>query len=208
MRDLSWSSHRPSINDRDSEDMSSWVKTLVVLALVVPMTAYVAGSLVSSSSYEPSDRRPVIIQDAPSQESDRVRETSGQGERDDGRGGDRRRSGEGGSGGTGERPPPTSGPAPDTTAPAPTSVPTSQPTTGATATPSPPHDPRRHARPPVPAPVAAPGSRHPQAPSTMMTPPSSCRRPRRWDDDDDDDDDDDGPEEDDDDEGDDDGDDD
>ena len=57
--------------------MSSWVKTLVVLALVVPMTAYVAGSLVSSSSYEPSDRRPVIIQDAPSRESDRVRETTG-----------------------------------------------------------------------------------------------------------------------------------
>ena len=28
--------------------MSSWVKALVVLALVVPMTAYVAGSLVSS----------------------------------------------------------------------------------------------------------------------------------------------------------------
>ncbi|KRF06665.1 hypothetical protein ASG88_19330 [Nocardioides sp. Soil777] len=48
--------------------MSSWVKTLVVLALVVPMTAYVAGSLVASSSYEPSDRRPVIIQDAPLRE--------------------------------------------------------------------------------------------------------------------------------------------
>lgn len=43
--------------------MSSWVKTLVVLALVVPMTAYVAGSLVSSRSYDPSDRTPVIIQD-------------------------------------------------------------------------------------------------------------------------------------------------
>jgi hypothetical protein len=88
MRDLSWSSHRPSINDRDSGGMSSWVKTLVVLALVVPMTAYVAGSLVASSSYEPSDRRPVIIQDAPSQDSDRVRGTSGQGEqgeRGDGR---------------------------------------------------------------------------------------------------------------------------
>jgi hypothetical protein len=77
MRDLSWSSHRPSINHRDSGDMSSWVKTLVVLALVVPMTAYVAGSLVASSSYEPSDRRPVIIQDAPSQESDRTAPVTG-----------------------------------------------------------------------------------------------------------------------------------
>jgi hypothetical protein len=77
MRDLSWSSHRHSINDRDSGVMSSWVKTLVVLALVVPMTAYVAGSLVASSSYEPRDRRPVIIQDAPSQEPERVRDTTG-----------------------------------------------------------------------------------------------------------------------------------
>lgn len=50
---------------RESGPVSSWVKTLVVLALVVPMTAYVAGSLVASRSYDPSDRRPVIIQDAP-----------------------------------------------------------------------------------------------------------------------------------------------
>lgn len=46
--------------------MSSWVKALIVLALVVPMTAYVAGSLSSSSAREPADRGPVIIKDAPS----------------------------------------------------------------------------------------------------------------------------------------------
>ncbi|WP_107772885.1 hypothetical protein [Nocardioides sediminis] len=53
--------------------MSGWVKALVVLALVVPMTAYVAGSLVSSRSYDPSDRAPVIIQDAPASSPDPAR---------------------------------------------------------------------------------------------------------------------------------------
>lgn len=43
--------------------MSSWVKALIVMALVVPMTAYVAGSLVSSSARAPADRGPVIIND-------------------------------------------------------------------------------------------------------------------------------------------------
>jgi hypothetical protein len=65
MRDLSSWSHRASIDPGHSGGVSGWVKTLVVLALVVPMTAYVAGSLVSSRSYDPSDRAPVIIQDAP-----------------------------------------------------------------------------------------------------------------------------------------------
>jgi hypothetical protein len=46
--------------------MSSWLKALIVAALVVPMTAYVAGSLVSSSAREPADRGPVIIRDPPS----------------------------------------------------------------------------------------------------------------------------------------------
>lgn len=43
--------------------MSSWVKALIVMALVVPMTAYVAGSLVSSNARAPADRSPVIIDD-------------------------------------------------------------------------------------------------------------------------------------------------
>jgi hypothetical protein len=42
------------------------MKALIVAALVVPMTAYVAGSLVSSSAGEPADRGPVIIRDPPS----------------------------------------------------------------------------------------------------------------------------------------------
>lgn len=42
------------------------MKALIVAALVVPMTAYVAGSLVSSSARDPADRGPVIIRDAPS----------------------------------------------------------------------------------------------------------------------------------------------
>ncbi|QIK76062.1 hypothetical protein [Nocardioides piscis] len=46
--------------------MSAWLKTLLVLALIVPMTAYVVGSLVASGSGQPADRGPVIIRDAPS----------------------------------------------------------------------------------------------------------------------------------------------
>ncbi|WP_245916711.1 hypothetical protein [Nocardioides gansuensis] len=48
--------------------MSSLVKVLVVLALVLPMMAYVVGSLVASGAGEPSDRDPVIIRDAPASE--------------------------------------------------------------------------------------------------------------------------------------------
>lgn len=44
--------------------MSSRLKVLVVLALVASMTAYVAGSLMSSGAHRPADRRPVIIDDA------------------------------------------------------------------------------------------------------------------------------------------------
>ena len=46
--------------------MSSWLKALIVAAIVVPMTAYVAGSLVSSSDRDRAERGPVIILDPPS----------------------------------------------------------------------------------------------------------------------------------------------
>lgn len=55
--------------------MSSLVKALVILALVLPMTAYVVGSLVASGGKEPSDRDPVIIQDPPVMEPAAPRET-------------------------------------------------------------------------------------------------------------------------------------
>jgi hypothetical protein len=44
--------------------MGRVAKVLVLLALVVPLTAYVAGAL-ASSGVEPADHRPVILQDAP-----------------------------------------------------------------------------------------------------------------------------------------------
>lgn len=45
--------------------MSRTLKILLGLALIVPMAAYVVGSLVASSADAPADRSPVIIQDAP-----------------------------------------------------------------------------------------------------------------------------------------------
>ena len=44
----------------------SWWKALMVLALVIPMAAYVVGSLATSGTGEPADRGPVILQDPPS----------------------------------------------------------------------------------------------------------------------------------------------
>ncbi|WP_309649776.1 hypothetical protein [Nocardioides sp.] len=43
--------------------MSTVAKFLVGLALVLPMTGYVVGSLVSSSAREPDRRDPVIVKD-------------------------------------------------------------------------------------------------------------------------------------------------
>ena len=45
--------------------MGSWLKMLVVMAIVVPLTAYVVGSLATSSAPSPGDRGPVIINDPP-----------------------------------------------------------------------------------------------------------------------------------------------
>jgi hypothetical protein len=63
MREFSSSSHVGSTRVGQRAAMSSWVKALIVMALVVPMTAYVAGSLVSSNARAPADRSPVIIDD-------------------------------------------------------------------------------------------------------------------------------------------------
>ena len=63
MREFSSSSHVGSTRVWQRAAMSSWVKALIVMALVVPMTAYVAGSLVSSNARAPADRGPVIIND-------------------------------------------------------------------------------------------------------------------------------------------------
>lgn len=42
-------------------------KVLLLLALVVPVTAYVAGSLASPGAPPPADHSPVILRDAPSE---------------------------------------------------------------------------------------------------------------------------------------------
>ncbi|WP_374455523.1 hypothetical protein [Nocardioides sp.] len=45
--------------------MSHVTKVLLLLAFVVPLVAYVAGSLASTGGPDPADRGPVILRDAP-----------------------------------------------------------------------------------------------------------------------------------------------
>lgn len=45
-------------------------KVLLLLALVVPVTAYVAGSLASPGAPPPADHSPVILRDAPADPPD------------------------------------------------------------------------------------------------------------------------------------------
>lgn len=48
--------------------MGPVTKVLLLLAVVVPVTAYVAGSLVSPGAPPPADHSPVILRDAPADE--------------------------------------------------------------------------------------------------------------------------------------------
>lgn len=66
MREFSSSSHLVATLPVHHRGMTPWLKALIALALVVPMTAYVAVSLSSSGAGEPADRGPVIIHDPPS----------------------------------------------------------------------------------------------------------------------------------------------
>lgn len=66
MREFSSSSHVFATLPVHRRGMTPWLKALIALALVVPMTAYVAVSLSSSGAGEPADRGPVIIHDPPS----------------------------------------------------------------------------------------------------------------------------------------------
>ena len=75
MRDFSWSSHVQATPPYDHRRVTSWLKTLLVLALLVPMTAHVAGSLSSSGADAPSDRGPVIIDNPNSPVPERPRRT-------------------------------------------------------------------------------------------------------------------------------------
>lgn len=45
--------------------MSTWLKTLVTLGLVLPLGAFVAGSLAASGADEPAPRETIVIRDAP-----------------------------------------------------------------------------------------------------------------------------------------------
>lgn len=46
--------------------MATFWKVMLGLALVLPVTAYVAGTLVASSGESPRDLSPVVIEDSPS----------------------------------------------------------------------------------------------------------------------------------------------
>lgn len=50
--------------------MSSLLKSFLVLAVVLPVSAYVFGSLVASSTDRPDERAPVVLLDAPSADQD------------------------------------------------------------------------------------------------------------------------------------------
>ena len=57
----------------DGREVGSWLKTLLMLALALPMTAYVAVSFVSTGAAEPADRGPVIIENPAVPSPDRPR---------------------------------------------------------------------------------------------------------------------------------------
>ena len=66
--------------------MSTVWKVIVALALVLPIGAFVAGSLVSSSADEPADRDPVILRETPQETSSKpepVRKQEKQQEREE-----------------------------------------------------------------------------------------------------------------------------
>ncbi|GAB3019785.1 hypothetical protein GCM10011376_28740 [Nocardioides flavus (ex Wang et al. 2016)] len=81
--------------------MGQVTKVLLLLAVVVPVTAYVAGSLASPGAPPPADHSPVILRDAPADEpappdpapASPARERQDDRERDDDRGPDEDRSG-------------------------------------------------------------------------------------------------------------------
>lgn len=77
MREFSSPSHVGATQPSDHAHVSSWLKTLLVMIVVVPMTMYVAGSLVASQAGEPADRSPVIIEDPRSPTSEDPRRTTG-----------------------------------------------------------------------------------------------------------------------------------
>jgi hypothetical protein len=63
MRVLSSGSHpHPTIGE-DGATMKTLWKALLALALLVPMGAYVAGSLVASAADDPAPRSPIVIKD-------------------------------------------------------------------------------------------------------------------------------------------------
>lgn len=61
----------------DHPRVTTWLKSLLMLALVVPMAAYVAGSLASSPPGPSTDRGPVIIDVSTSPAPDGRRRTRG-----------------------------------------------------------------------------------------------------------------------------------
>lgn len=81
MRVLSCASHREPTNGTQRVPMSTIAKFLVGLALILPMTGYVVGSLISTSAGEPDRREPVIVNDVRSPSPDGPASTppSGQG---------------------------------------------------------------------------------------------------------------------------------
>jgi hypothetical protein len=85
--------------------MGQVTRALLLLAVVLPVTAYVAGSLASPDAPPPADHSPVILRDAPTGEAEPPAPSapdpsSGdierRAERDGNRDGDRRRDGSGG----------------------------------------------------------------------------------------------------------------
>jgi hypothetical protein len=85
--------------------MGPVTKVLLLLAVVVPVTAYVAGSLASPGAPPPADHSPVILRDAPADEPETpaTGTTPGDdrergGDREQNGGGDRQRDGAGGGG--------------------------------------------------------------------------------------------------------------
>jgi hypothetical protein len=63
MRGLSSASHAPSTIRAEAGAMNRPTRVLILLAFIVPVAAYVAGSLSGSPAPPPTDRGPVILRD-------------------------------------------------------------------------------------------------------------------------------------------------
>jgi hypothetical protein len=66
MRTFSSASHIVPTRHGQTVSVSTFLKVMVAMLLTLPLGAYITGTLVASQAEMPSERAPVVIEDAPS----------------------------------------------------------------------------------------------------------------------------------------------